>query len=320
MGKDMRSFDIFVDSSANLTEKMIDDYDINVISYTCSIDGKEMLCYEKGVPFEETAKKFYNAMREGAETKTTLINAEKIINAVTPSLESERDVLMVTITTRLSGTYNQALEAQKQLKESFPDRKFIVVDSFNASLGEGLLAVYAAELGGEGKGVEECAQWIEDNKLNLNSYVTVSSLKYLKKGGRISSATAIVGTILNIKPVIWGSDKGILEVLCNERGRKKAINKLADMFKERVIDPENQHIAIAHADCEEEALELAEKIKEYGARDVTLNMYDLCTGAHIGPGTIALFFLGTKRGLESGTEKSGQGFFSGLKAKHKTQN
>lgn len=313
------SFDIFVDSAANLTDDMIRQYGIEVISYVCSIDGKEMDCYKKGVSFNETAKKFYDAMREGAETKTTLINAAKIIDAVSPVLKAGKDVLLVTITTKLSGTFNQALEAKKQLKELYPDNDLYVADSFNASLGEGLLAVYAGRMREEGKSAAECCEWIENNKKKLNSYVTVSSLKYLKKGGRISSATAVVGTILNIKPVIWGSDKGVLEVLCNERGRKKAIAKLAELFKENVIDPANQTVAIAHADCEDEALELVEKVKALGATDVVINMYDLCTGAHIGPGTIALFFMGKERkSKEVAKEKSG--IFSGIRNKNAQQN
>ncbi len=299
----MRSFEIFVDSSANLTDEMVEENNIGVISYTCSIDGKEMECYQKGVPFNDIAKDFYNAMREGAETKTTLVNAQKIIDAVTPTLKEGRDVLLVVISKQISGTYNQAMEAQKQLKTLFPERKFLVADSCNASLGEGLWSVYAAKLGDEGKTIEECHAFIEENNLTMNSYATVANLKYLKRGGRISSATAIVGGILNIKPVLWGSDKGVLEVMTNERGRKKALSKLAEMFEKNVINPANQTVAIAHADCEDEAKELAEKIKSLGATDVVINMYDLCTGAHIGPGTIALFFLGKKRGeKEKGKE------------------
>lgn len=313
----MNSFEIFVDSAANLPDDLIEKYDIGVISYTCSINGKEMQCYEKGVPYDEIAKKFYDAMREGAETKTTLVNAEKMIDALTPTLKAGKDVILIIISSKISGTFNQALEAKKQLEAAFPERKVLVFDSFNASLGEGMFAVYAARMREEGKNIDECYQWMNEHQLKMNSVVTVSSLKYLKQGGRISSATAIVGTILNIKPVIWGSDKGVLEVLCNERGRKKAIAKLAALFAENVIEPANQTIAIAHADCREEAEELASKLKELGATDIIINMYDLCTGAHIGPGTIALFFLGKERGKskEAQPEASAakKGFFGRVK-------
>lgn len=291
----MENFEIFVDSAANLTDELILKHDIKVVPYVCSIDGKEMPCYQDGVPSEEIAKTFYEAMREGAETKTTLINADRLIDAITPSMQAGKDVLLFVITTKLSGTYNQALAAKERLKEEFPDRKLLVVDSFNASLGEGLLAVYAAEKRAEGKPIEEVYEWISERTPYMNSFVTVSNLKYLKRSGRVNAAKAIVGTILKINPLIWGSDKGELEVFANERGRKKAMNKMVELFKERVTDPENQHVAITHADCLEDAEHLAEMIKAAGAKEVIITMYDLCTGAHIGPGTLALFFWGKKR-------------------------
>lgn len=292
----MENFEIFVDSAANLTDELVKRHGIKVVSYTCSINGEEMECYQDGVPSEEIAKKFYDAMRDGAETKTTLINADKFIDAAAPVLQSGKDILLIVISACLSGTYNQALEAQRRLKEQFPDRKFLVADSCNASMGEGLWAVYAAERRDKGESIDSVHKWICENNLYMNSFVTVSSLKYLKNSGRINAAKALVGTILKINPVVWGSDKGVLEVYCNERGRKKAMLKLLELFRARVTDPENQHIAIAHADCLEEAEALAEMVKGAGATDVVINMYDLCTGAHIGPGTIALFFMGKKRG------------------------
>lgn len=291
----MRSFDIFVDSAANLPDELIKEYGIKVISYTCSIDGRDTECYEEGVPFAETAKKFYSAMREGAETKTTLVNADKITSAVTPSLQAGRDVLLITIAEGISGTYSQGVFAAKELKEHFPDRKILVAQSANASLGEGLVALYAAKRGDMGESIDACYQWILDNRFNIHGVCTVDSLKYLKRGGRVSTALAIAGTILNIKPVLHGDENSKLTVFSNERGRKKSLAKLIETFKENVIEPENQIIAIAHADCEDEALELAAKLKDLGAKDIIINYYDLCTGAHAGPGTVALFFMGKSR-------------------------
>ncbi|MDE7163396.1 MAG: DegV family protein [Clostridia bacterium] len=310
----MRNFDIFVDSAANLTDEIIKENEIKVISYTCLINGKEINCYEDGVPFAETAKKFYAAMRDGADTKTTLVNADKIMTAVTPSLEAGRDALIITIAEGISGTYNQAVEAAKELKEKYPERKILVSQSANASLGEGLVALYAARLANDGDDIESCHKWIESNKFNIHGVCTVDSLKYLKRGGRVSTALAIAGTILNIKPVLHGDENSKLTVFCNERGRKKSIAKLIETFKENVIDPENQTVAIAHADCEEEALELAERIKALGAKDIVMNYYDLCTGAHAGPGTIALFFKGTSRLKPAAAEKTA-GARVGVKAK-----
>ncbi|MDE7380354.1 MAG: DegV family protein, partial [Clostridia bacterium] len=291
----MRNFDIFVDSAANLPDDLIKENDIKVISYTCLVDGQEMECYEEGVPFVETAKKFYEAMRGGAETKTTLVNADKIMTAVTPALESGRDALIITIAEGISGTYNQAVVAAKELSEKFPDRKILVSQSANASLGEGLAALYAAKLADMGESIDACHQWVEDNKFNIHGICTVDSLKYLKRGGRVSTALAIAGTILNIKPVLHGDENSKLTVFCNERGRTKSIARLVEEFRTNVIAPENQIVAIAHADCEDEANELAEKVKALGANEIIMNYYDLCTGAHAGPGTLAIFFLGKSR-------------------------
>ena len=156
----VRTFDIFVDSSANLTDEMIENNDIKVVSYTCSIDGKDMECYQKGVPYEQIAKKFYEAMTNGSETKTTLVNAEKIKAAVIPSLDAGKDVFFVTISSQISGTYNQAKIAAAELKELYPERKMLIADSFNASIGEGMFAVHAARLGELGEDIETCAKWI----------------------------------------------------------------------------------------------------------------------------------------------------------------
>ncbi|MGN1061035.1 MAG: DegV family protein, partial [Candidatus Coproplasma sp.] len=194
----MENFEIFVDSAANLTDELIAKHHIGVIPYTCSIDGKEMECYQDGVPSDSIAKKFYDAMREGAETKTTLINADKFIDAVTPAMQAGKDVLLIVITTKLSGTYNQALAAKARLKELFPERKLLVVDSFNASLGEGLWAVYAAEKRDAGEDIDSVYSWVCDHVANMNSFVTVSSLKYLKRTGRVNAAKALIGTMLKI--------------------------------------------------------------------------------------------------------------------------
>ncbi len=311
----MRNFDLFVDSAANLPDNLIKEHDIKVISYICSVDGKDTECYEEGVPFVETAKKFYAAMREGAETKTTLVNSERIISALTPSLEAGRDVLFITIAEGISGTYNQGVFAAKELKEKFPKRKVYVAQSANASLGEGLVALYAAKLGEMGESVDACYNWVIDNRFNIHGVCTVDSLKYLKRGGRVSTALAIAGTILNIKPVLHGDENSKLTVFSNERGRKKSIAKLVETFRENVIDPENQTIAIAHADCEDDALELAAKIRDLGAKDIIMNYYDLCTGSHAGPGTLALFFMGKSR-LKT-AEKETAGVKAGVKAKQR---
>lgn len=290
-------FDIYVDSAANLTDQMILNTGIKVIPFTCTVNGEQRLCYESGVPFRKTAKKFYEDLAAGAEIKTSLVCEADFIDAVTPSLEQGNDVIIITITSTLSGTNAQALKAQTALKEKFPDRKIFVADSANASLGEGLLAVNAAKLRDMGESIEACADWIEDNKYKMNSYVTVDDLKYLRKSGRVSTVTAIAGAILNIKPMLKadGNLPAKLTVYGKERGRRKSIEAIVRGYTENVLSPEAQTIAITHCNCEEEAIALAERLKELGANDVVIEFYDLCTGAHVGPGTIALFFMGRDR-------------------------
>lgn len=293
----MNKFDIFADSSANIPEELVQKHDINVISYLCTVNGVERPCYEKGVDFKEVAKKFYDEMRAGADTKTSLVDEQCIVDAVTPTLQAGRDAVFITIASGISGTHHQALAAKKQLEEKFPKNKLYVCDSANASMGQGLLVLKAAELREAGKSAKDTAKWVDDNAYRMNSYVTVDDLKYLKKSGRVSTLAALVGSILNIRPILWANDTtpAKLEVCGKERGRKKAISTIIQAFKDNVIDPENQTIAIAHADCEEDALHIAEAVKELGAKDVIIEYYDLCTGAHAGPGTVALFFFGKDR-------------------------
>ena len=293
----MNTFDLFADSSANIPQELIKKHDIKIIPYTYIVNGQEKLCYEDGVSFTETAKEFYKEIAAGLDVKTSLVDKQRIIDAVTPTMQQGRDAVILTISAGISGTYNQALEAKKELEESFKGCKLYVCDSANASLGQGMLVLKVADLRDMGESAEACAEWVKQNAYKLNSYFTVGDLKYLRRGGRISTAVAIAGTILNIKPVLR-ADGGMpakLSFFSKERGRKKALAAIADMFKQNAVNPENQTVAIAHADCEEDALALAKAVKELGAKDVIIEYYDLCTGAHAGPGTVALFFFGKDR-------------------------
>lgn len=298
-GVKMADFDIFCDSGANIPYDIVRERDIHIIPYSFTINGEEQSCYsgDGESRFAEIAKKFYDEVRAGADVKTSLISTQKIIEAVMPSLEKGKDVLMTFISSGISGSYNQGKEAAKELSAAFPDRKILVRDSSNASMGEGLQVLKACDLRDMGQSIEACAEWIEQNRYNINSYLTVGDLKYLKKSGRISATLAIAGTILNIKPVLKadGGDNAKIVFHSKERGRKKALAALAENFAANVVDPENQTVAICHADCEEDANTVAEMLKERGAKDVIIEYYDLCTGTHVGPGTVAIFFFGKDR-------------------------
>lgn len=296
-GVKMYSFEIFADSSANIPQTLVKKHKINIISYRCTVNGSERDCYTADENFENTAKKFYAAMREGADVKTSLVGEDAIIQAVSPAMQSGKDVLLITISAGISGTYNQALNAKKVLEEKYSNAKLYVCDSANASLGQGMLVLKAAVLREMGESAKVCADWVNQNAYKLNSYFTVADLKYLRKGGRISAAVAIAGAILNIKPVLRanGETPARLAFFSKERGRKKAISALIEAFKNNAENVEGATVAIAHADCADEAAALAEEVKNLGAAEVITEYYDICTGAHAGPGTLALFFFGKDR-------------------------
>lgn len=293
----MNTFDIFVDSAANLTDEMVKETGIKVIPFHYTVDGKEMPCYDENRPFDEVAKEFYALLEAGKDIKTSLVCEDDFIKALSPSLEAGRDVMLITITESLSGTFAQAIKAATCLKEKFPDRKISVFDSANASLGEGLIAYRAALLRDSGESFETCEKWLDENIYRVNSYVTVNDLKYLRKGGRVSAVAAIAGALLNIKPMLKadGASPATLSVYAKERGRLKSISALVSALTKNIKDIANQTVYITHGDCEDEAKSLAAKFKELGAKDVVIEYYDLCTGAHVGPGTLAVFFFGGDR-------------------------
>ena len=296
----MTKFDVYCDSGANIPDEIVKQNDIHVVPFVISVNGDETICKTGSEPFAETAKKFYAAMREGAEVKTSLMTCEVIKNALRPSLENGKDVIMFFISSGISGTFNQGKEAQKELSSEFPERKIVVCDSANASMGEGLQVLHAATLRDMGEDVETCAEWVKNNAYKINSYLTVGDLKYLKRTGRISTTLAIAGTLLNIKPILRadGADNAKIVSFDKTRGRKKAISALAEAYSQVAEEPSSHVAAICHADSEDDAKELAELIKARGAKDVIIEYYDLCTGSHVGPGTVALFFYGKDRRSE----------------------
>ncbi len=298
-------FELFTDSSANIPEALLRERGIGVISYRLLVDGEEKDCYT-GADFSDTAKEHYARMRAGKEMRTSLISKDRIAEFLTPALEEGKDVFFVTIASGISGTYAQAVLAAKELAERFPERKIVVADSSNASMGEGLLVLRVADLRDMGESIDACAEWFENNRYKMNSYVTVGDLKYLRKGGRISAAVALAGTLLNIKPILRADgEKNAKLIVCGkERGRRKAISALLAAFDANCLSPKGQTVAITHADCEEDALTLAEALKERGVGEVIVEYYDLCTGTHVGPETLALFFLGKDRRGGEASEKA----------------
>ena len=305
----MMQFDLFTDSSANIPDPLIAARDIRVIPYTYLSGETEALCYSQEIPFRELARRHYQRMRAGEEFKTSLISKERFLSALTPSLEAGRDVFLITIASGISGSYQQALAAKKELEAAFPARKIVVTDSVNASMGEGLLVLRVADLRDMGESIDACAEWFEQNRYKVNSYLTVGDLRYLRRGGRISAAVAIAGTLLGIKPILRadGEKNAKIVFFDRARGRKRALAALLDAFDKNVRSPETQTVAITHADCEEDALYLAEELKTRGVQDVIVEYYDVCSGTHVGPDTVALFFWGTDRRGQEKPEKAPAG-------------
>ncbi len=293
----MSQFAIFVDSGANIPNDIRIARDIRVVSFNYTVNGEEHACFSEDMPFEETAKQFYDAMRAGAEVKTSLITADLFEEALRPTLREGRDALLFTISSGISGTFAQAQEAAKTLMKEFPDRKVYALDSANASLGEGLIAIKVADLRDLGESAQACADWVRNNTYKMNSYFTVDDLKYLRRTGRISRTVAIAGTLLNIKPLLRADESDNAKIVaCNKaRGRKKALEMIADYFFKRATRPEDNLVAITHGDCLDDANYLADLLRAKGVQNIVIEYHDICTGSHVGPGMVGLFFWGQDR-------------------------
>ena len=295
-------FQIIVDSAANIPAELVERYKIEVISFINIIDGKPMPGFEPGLtPEEERAKgkEYYDAIRRGMVVHTSLINSGQFRDYFLPVVERGEDILYISLSKNISGTYQAAKIAAEDLLEEYPNRKIVLVDSMNASLGQGLLAIYASEMRDQGKDVESIGQALRETVPGLNGIFTVEDLKYLAVSGRISNATAVVGNVLNIKPLLKGNKDGYIVQFRKCRGRKKSLKDLVDLVCNNIVDPENQIIGIAHADAYEESLMVMKKIQEkVKVRQFINTSYDYCTGSHVGPGTIALFFIAKDRELE----------------------
>ena len=289
------SFAIVTDSSSNLTEEMIDRFDLSILPLTFMVDGEEYRSYLKG---EKTdLSQFYAMMREGKVITTSLPNLQESRETIEALLKDGRDVLYLGFSSGLSGTY-QAIELLlAELAGLYPDRTVCSVDTLAASGGEGLLVYYAAKMRDEGATAEAVRDWVEDHKLHLAHWFTVDDLMFLFRGGRVSRTAAWAGTVLNIKPVMHVDDEGHLIPLEKVRGRKKSLKALVDHMEQTADAPvADQTVFITHGDCLEDAEYVADLVRErFGVTDIMINWVDPVIGAHSGPGTMALFFLASQR-------------------------
>ena len=288
------SFCLFADSGCNLPERKLTENRITVIPFPMVIDGNETESPKYPDGFD--GKSYYTRLKEGMEVKTSLINADRFLQAFRPALSEGNDVLYVGISSGITGTVQSASIAAMQLMEEYPGRRVCVVDSMGAGLGTGLLVLRAADYNAGGLSAEQAAVKLKYDAENLCEYFTVDDLMFLKNTGRVSGAAAAIGTMLQIKPMLRGDEKGHIVVCGKIRGRKKAIDELSAVYEKRVVNPERQRIAISHGNCLEEAQRLAQRLREIAPpRELILSMHEPLTGAHVGPGMLAVFFFGTGR-------------------------
>lgn len=294
-------FQVFVDSAANIPAEIVKKYGIHVISFVNHINGEDIVNFDINLNQEEErekGKQYYEAVRSGAKVKTSLINTADFIAHFTPVLEAGEDIMYFSLSKNISGTYNAACLAAEELKEQFPERKLRLIDSLNASLAQGILAIYATEMRNSGMEFEMIGDILDRQVSRMNGIFTVGDLKYLSNTGRINKATASVGNILNIKPILRGNRDGYIVEFKKCRGRKKSLDTLVELVCDNIENPEDQIIGIAHADAYEESLYVMEEIqKRIKVREFINTSYDYCTGSHVGPDTIALFFMAADREL-----------------------
>ena len=287
----MNTYQIITDSSCDFSTEMYKKLDLRCVPLTLQYQGRET--EDKS---DDSIRSLYKGLREGESASTSAINISGWTEAMEPFLMEGRDVLVLAFSSGLSTTYQNAAIAGSELSEKYPDRKIRVIDTLCASLGEGLLVWYACKHQQDGEDLDTVADWVERHKLNLCHWFTVDDLMYLKRGGRISAATALVGTMLNIKPVLHMDDEGHLINMSKARGRKASIDALAKKAAELGEGFDNSTMFISHGDCIEDARYLEQILKEkYGVKQVYINYVGAVIDSHSGPGTLALFFMGKHR-------------------------
>ena len=288
------AFAIFTDGCSNLPGDQIEKYQIRVLPCTYTLDGVQHVYNGDIGSFDAPAH--YNLLRAGHLIQTSLLNTQLFLDHFRPALEEGLDVIYVGMSSGISGTYNAARMAAEELAEEFPDRKVYTVDSRGAGMGPGLLTLLAGQLREAGKTVEETYAEVNAATDNLCEYFTVDDLMFLNRTGRLSGAGAMVGTMLNIKPILRGDEEGHIVTAQKIRGRKKAVETLVKIYEEKAVDPQNRQVAITHGDCPEEAQLLAERICAVAKpKELLVCPHEPFTGSHVGPGMLAVFFFGNGR-------------------------
>lgn len=289
------SYRIMTESTSDLPQEFCKAHNITVIGMEFVIGGHS---YKERSDNDLTPKEFYDGLRQGKQSSTVQVTSFVFQEFVEPFVAAGEDVLHVCFSSGLSGTYASCRQGAEELMEKYPGRKVLVVDSLAASLGEGLLTYYAVMNRDKGMSIEDNARWLEENRLHLCHWFTVDDLMHLHRGGRVSKASAVFGSMLSIKPVLHVDDEGHLILVSKSRGRAASLKALLERMKATVnSDVADQPVFISHGDCLEDAQWLAAEIKKTFAlkQDILINNIGAVIGSHSGPGTVALFFMGSKR-------------------------
>ena len=284
------SFTIVTDSAANLPKRILDKWNISVIPFPACVNGVE---YDCEYPENFDAHFYYDALRQGADFSTSQINPDRCMAYLEPMLEHREEILFVGVSSGVSGSFSSAQLARTTLLESHPDAVLRLVDSLSAGLGEGLIVVQAALCREKGMSLEETAQHLEKIRTRVYHLFVVDDLMHLRRSGRISNVVAAIGSVLNIKPLLKGSEEGKIGPGDKLRGRKRVLQAMADKYAALAHDAASGLVGISHADCEEDAKKLADLIREKCIPgELLITTHEPATGGHIGPGALAVFFWG----------------------------
>ena len=285
------AYRIITDSCCDLPKELIASLDIDVVQMSLLFRNEELIA-----PTEAQIKTMYNALRQGESASTAAVNPQGWREVIEPALKSGQDVLVMAFSSGLSTTYQSAVIAAEELMEEYPDRTVKVLDTMSASLGQGMYVYYTCMKRNEGLSLEELFAWCEENKQNMAHWFTVDDLMFLKRGGRISAATAVLGTMLNIKPLLHVDENGKLVSVAKCRGRKNALDTLVKKLEQDGLPGKNDTVFISHGDCIEDAQYVAQQVRERcGVKTVIIDYVGAVIGSHSGPGTVAFFYLGTHR-------------------------
>ena len=283
------SYQIITDSCCDFTQQQYTENKVSCASLTVTYNGESRNNFSDAA----AVKAFYDQLRAGVTASTSAANPDDWSKLMRPVLERGEDVLVLCFSSGLSTTYQSAVIAAAELREEYPQRTIHVIDTLCAALGQGLLVYYTCRKRDEGMDIDTLAAWVEAHKLNICHWVTVDDLAHLKRGGRISATTAIVGTMLNVKPIIYMDNEGHLINSAKVRGRKAAMEYLMKKYDETVTDKEIAFIG--HGDCPEDAAALEEMLRERGVKNIVTGYVGPVIGAHTGPGVLVVFFMGEHR-------------------------